>query len=808
MGVCCGSLSGGTRVVPDALSKEEQQNAIFVDIMAFIAKQPLFKTLSNSDRPRLANAFTTKTYTDGQNVVVCGEEGNELFLIKNGNAMVYITKGDSQKHQVATLVKGDYFGEGALLRGEPRNATVTSVGTLETLSITRKRFDGLGLRDCLRFAKRRAVGGQGAAADEEAIAEPTEPLSDEVALILEQGLRGNKRLCSVLTISEQQFLECVKKCVKLPLVTKGTDIIKQDDLSCDTLYIVQTGSFDVIQSGQQDKARSADVVAAVEEMTAGIVGKITSGQSFGELALLYNSPRNATVRAAEDSIVWALHRIHFKNILVSEVSAGIGKMADLLKKIELFLPLLQVERYLMAEAMINLHYKEGETIIAENEDGNSFFILIEGTVRIFKKGEVIQDLVANKSLGECPHFGERALLANEPRNATIKVVSETVKAVSLDRASFNLLLGPLEELLAKVDEKRQDGKVRRETSHSEDFKRRNMTKSRAADQVPLKKNLRFLGLLGCGGFGRVTLEKDMTNNKVYAMKSISKGYICALAMQKSILQEKSILLMTSSNFIIELFACYNDDTHVYFLLEACLGGELYATYHRKNLHGNHACAQFFSASTTQAIIHLHERRIIYRDLKPENILMTKEGYCKLADFGLAKFVIGRTYTTCGTPDYFAPEVLSGNGHNYGIDWWTLGILIFELMQGKPPFDSPDPLWTYQKIKIGIAGVRFRKPTFSPSLIDLIKNLLKTEASDRLPCRAGGHSALMGHSWYHNFSWDDLLSQKLEPPYVPEMKDKIGLSNFDARPDDMPPEVEYDRRFNTGWDKNFEKLDEF
>jgi protein kinase A len=130
-----------------------------------------------------------------------------------------------------------------------------------------------------------------------------------------------------------------------------------------------------------------------------------------------------------------------------------------------------------------------------------------------------------------------------------------------------------------------------------------------------------------------------------------------MKMQKGVLREKEILSVCNSQFIIRLHATFKTQEHLYFLLEPALGGELFATYHKYHFHGSVSKAKFYSASVVFAFEHLHERSVLYRDLKPENLLLDSKGFCKLTDMGLAKIVRAKTYTTCGTPDYFAPEVI-------------------------------------------------------------------------------------------------------------------------------------------------------
>ena len=206
------------------------------------------------------------------------------------------------------------------------------------------------------------------------------------------------------------------------------------------------------------------------------------------------------------------------------------------------------------------------------------------------------------------------------------------------------------------------------------------------------------------------------------------------------------------------------------------------------------------AGVVLAFEHLHERHIVYRDLKPENLLLTSQGHIKLTDMGLAKFVIGKTYTTCGTPDYFAPELIASVGHTNAVDWWTLGILLFELLSGHPPFESSYPMQIYAKVMKGIGKVQFPQKCQGSAEI-LIKGLLRKDPSERLAMRPGGARNIKESKFYENFDWSAMEKLQLEPPYKPIVKSRMDISNFTARREDMPKSLEYTDD-GSGWDADF------
>lgn len=172
---------------------------------------------------------------------------------------------------------------------------------------------------------------------------------------------------------------------------------------------------------------------------------------------------------------------------------------------------------------------------------------------------------------------------------------------------------------------------------------------------------------------------------------------------------------------------------------------------------------------------MHSKDIIYRDLKPENIMIANDGYLKLIDFGFAKKVTRRTYTICGTPEYIAPEILLNKGHGKPVDWWTFGILIYEMHAGHAPFTDDDPMNIYKKI----INTKPRYPDgFDSKLKSLVKHLLRRDLSKRFGNLHDGVNDIKTHRFFQSIDWNDLLNKKLETPYVPTLaKMKDTESNF-------------------------------
>ena len=177
--------------------------------------------------------------------------------------------------------------------------------------------------------------------------------------------------------------------------------------------------------------------------------------------------------------------------------------------------------------------------------------------------------------------------------------------------------------------------------------------------------------------------------------------------------------------------------------------------------------------------YIHDKRIIYRDLKPENLLFDADGYLKLVDFGFAKRIDERTWTVCGTPEYMAPEIILNKGHDKAVDWWTLGILVYEMLVGYPPFEGTDPMNLYKNIVKG--DVPYPKK-IGPQSAEVVKALLTADPVERLGNLKGGADDVKKHPFFKKIAWPSLLLKKIEAPYKPTIKGETDASNFEAYDD--------------------------
>jgi CRP-like cAMP-binding protein len=294
--------SGSGENKADDKKAAKDENKDFQQTMSFLTKVQLFMRLPKDEHPLLAMACESIEFKKGQHIIKQGESGSEFFVIKKGEASVTVSIDGAPPKKVATLKDGDYFGENALLRDEPRTATITAEQDVQALKITRDKFKELGLNDKLQFANRKAVGAGGGPKKLET--KPPSPKTPDEVELIGAALRRNENLQTMVTLDDDRVKSMVEIAWK-ETVPKGTAIIQEGDLSADYFYVVQEGSFEILISEGGSSAGAAQ--SAEKALTKGeskFVSTVSKGGSFGELALLYLVPRAATVKATVESLVW------------------------------------------------------------------------------------------------------------------------------------------------------------------------------------------------------------------------------------------------------------------------------------------------------------------------------------------------------------------------------------------------------------------------------------------------------------------------------------------------------------------------
>uniref|UniRef100_A0A8C3CW87 Serine/threonine-protein kinase N3 n=1 Tax=Cairina moschata TaxID=8855 RepID=A0A8C3CW87_CAIMO len=307
------------------------------------------------------------------------------------------------------------------------------------------------------------------------------------------------------------------------------------------------------------------------------------------------------------------------------------------------------------------------------------------------------------------------------------------------------------------------------------------------------EDFRCIAMLGRGHFGKVLLAQYKATGKLYAIKALKKKDIIRRDEIDSLNCEKRIFEVVNSSdhpFLVNMFACFQTPHHACFVMEYTPGGDLMMRIH-EDVFPEHM-ARFYTACVVLGLQFLHEKKIVYRDLKLDNLLLDAEGFVKIADFGLCKEGIGfgdRTNTFCGTPEFLAPEVLTDISYTRAVDWWGLGVLIYEMLVGESPFPGDDE----EEVFDSIVNDEVRYPRFlSSEALSIIRKLLRKCPERRLGAGERDAEEIKIQAFFKEIDWDALYARTLKPPFVPTLRDPTDVSNFDEeftsqKPIVTPPE---------------------
>eukprot|EP00941_MAST-03F_sp_MAST-3F-sp1_P000409 g409.t1 len=605
--------------------------------------------------------------------------------------------------------------------------------------------------------------------------------SDSVKDLLKNSLVNHflfQRLSEEIITDAISVMTCVQ-------ISKGKLVIEQGDMHGDKFYIIGDGLFEIIVDGE-------------------VVVTYRKGQNFGELALMYDAARAASVRAKTNGVLWALDRKPFRKFLEKSVLMSSGKVEQILKDSPIFSFSNLADETIkkLAENTSKQSYKAGKVIINQGDVGELFYIVEKGSIACYKGGK------ETFLLGPGNFFGERSLIVKGRRFATFLAKTDCT-VLAIHKEKFKEVYDNSPELALEIDQVHK---------HRLSLELEVLSKNRRKLEKIEMGDLTIVRIVGKGAYGMVKLVRESKSNRPLAIKVMQKAKLVSMKQTKNVITEKNILQELEHPFIVRLIASLIDRDCVYLATEYLGGGDLFSKLCDYDGCLEPSPASFITACIVSAFSYMHGKKIIYRDLKPENLVFDSYGFIKLVDFGMAKIVDFRTFTVCGTPEYMAPEIIHGTGHGKGADFWSLGVLLYEILCGSTPFAKGEGVNhleiykvvdkycdNYEKFSERKRKTLLKWPSWisSPSLRDLVVRLLTPNAKLRFGSKINA-SDVRCHPWFSSkemaIDWEKLELREVEPPLKPCMLNPFDTQNFDDWSDNESAVLKYEE---TGAD--YEKL---
>jgi len=589
----------------------------------FLDQMSLFDGLTAKDKEMVGQlALLEESFEPGKRVVTQDEQPTAVYFVKEGE-LHFVDGGKigaSGKLEggetIGALTTGDCFGWRGVFFGEKQRASVIADSKCELVCVGVKQMENV--------------------------------LGSDFAVMLGQSwvlsVLRQLPVISVLNRAQRQQVanafETKKFAAgeKLPASTRFA-IVADGDASVETA----SGKTVALKRGQWCQDGELQLLMHEEVVVdRARLDTLVAGSNGCRLALL-PAERLASSLSAENTFTSSSVLDYLRKVILS-------------KRVPIFKELSQSQVENLVAALVLKPYARDDKVFKQGENGNAFFVVASGEVTVDIDGKNVRTLGVNSS------FGERALLFNEKRSATVFVSSEKAEMWSIDRDTFNSVV---------------EGAMREALVHSMKLQNKAVT----------LKLLKHVRLIGAGSFGSVRLVEHKRTAMRYALKRIKKEGPNRDEVPDEVKSEIELLGRANHPFVLKLIASFESKHDIYILTDLVTGGQMYEKVEQMGVM-NRKGAQFYVGSIVLMLEYLHEQNIVYRDLKPENVMLDSQGYCKLVDFGLAKLLpenSARTYTLCGTLFYMAPEVVRGHGYGFECDIWSLGCMAYELVCGAVPF---------------------------------------------------------------------------------------------------------------------------
>ena len=477
-----------------------------------------------------------------------------------------------------------------------------------------------------------------------------------------------------------------------------------------------------------------------------------SGVLVGEETLKNQSEIRDDLIAFPDVISLESNLSDIEEILGDEYKEKAMNTNNLIKKLEKFYLFKNINENILKNAIngfIKERYHRGTIIIEENTVSDYFYILVKGTALVTKEGKLIRHI----EKGNC--FGEISLLnENISHTSTISALSNCT-CLLINKEHFLILI------------------------KDESIKKYLLNRIFLQDDNIKFEDLYFIKHLGQGQFGSVSLVHN--SYYIYGIKAILKHDAnLKRRLADYIISERRIMLSLDHPFIAKMIKSFKNKYYVFFLIEYINGIALNNLLKSNVKNFTMTETRFYISSLLITIDYIHKKKIIHRDIKPQNIMIDSKGYIKLIDFGTAKIMNDFTSTVIGTPHYMAPEILNGRGYSFSCDYWSIGIVTYEIFYKCFPFGdhARDVMDIYKDIMYS-NGFKF---PFVNQNFCYLNEFICTMLEKKVEKRICNFSNIKKMDLFYDFNWNDLINYNLKSPFIPDVPNlnNIDISSFDNK----------------------------
>ncbi|KAJ0405767.1 hypothetical protein P43SY_003617 [Pythium insidiosum] len=576
-------------------------------------------------------------------------------------------------------------------------------------------------------------------------------------------------------------------------VKSGDVVIKQGDPG-DKFYIVESGSFQVtVRSDEEQGAKESVVHTYMEKQQ-----QENQYASFGELALMHNSPRSSSVIALSPGVLWAIDCRAFRRVFIK---APTSVLVQTLKKVDVLKTLTQSQLERLANNLTEVTFQDGDYIINQGDVGNTFYVIQEGAVicTIWEEDPVTKKKTSREvlRLKKNQYFGERALLNDAPRAANVISVGRT-KLLQVGRREFEEVLGSLQDMI-------EADRQQREARHNFETAVKNLIYSPAVRRNsvilgPLRpQDMKFRSVVQTTDTGYLAIYQGVSEANrfytvnVFALRQVQKDRKVDEVI-KYLTTHRTIRLDTP--LVPEMVTTWKDDRAFYISFDSIMVTELATMLaDEKTSRFSEEVARVYAAQCLLMLEYIHNAGYAYRNVSSDNILVDTKGFLQLHDFRHMKKLPDemRTYTICGTPEYMAPEMVSARGHTAAADIWALGILLYEMLNGQTPFAVKDEGLNEKDVTMAVYSkisrhhhkddLVFVRNELSAEAKDLVRELLNPIADERLggqgivDIKKGG-SVIRAHPWFNSIDWV-VLASKTQSSIQSEQIQRLFEENLSA-----------------------------